>query len=451
VVVNDNAGSYAYGLPGGGPIETSDIVWRSALAGRSPSELDVRAWQRVDRTSWVLHDGDGLVLAEFVVDEQRQMGTQESSVDVRLMTAESHRVFAVVSDAIELFAGRAPERVVDVTTDALLVEGERPRPESTWPAASSAARVAANSSADSGAASGASTGSAVAGATALWVIRAALDVESLARSHVDPVDRDVKALSTLIGAGPFLIASHPEAAQQMQPMLADAISIQRHLAKRAYQQWAERKILSSVAAKTGRRSVHDVSPLSELVGEDHESDATGQEVSLSGHVVELRGLVLLLLEEDPTSAGSAVLLEVLRDALGGWLSGPRSLPKAIDSRRVVAVRCAGAALLAALEAEKPDGVSKGFRQRVITLDDDLRWIARRVALVETITRTAAGSGLTPGSMLTPDVWMDLGVLSGRTQRRMVKRLVKARRRATRLFRELGDVVETGRGPAGARR
>jgi hypothetical protein len=422
VVVNDAVGSYAYGLPGGGPIDSQHMVWRSALAGRNPTELDVRAWQRVDRTSWVLHDGDGMVMGEFVVDEQRQMGTQESSVDVRLMTGSHEQVFVAVADAVEVFCGRPAAAVVDLTTD---------HPDSAvdfHAVVESAEPVAARALNE------------IAGPAALWVIRAAIDVETLARSNADPTDRAIKSLGLLIGSGPFLVAAHYEAAEQLQPMLADAIAAHRYLSKRAYQQWAEKKVLSHAAAKTGRHSASDAWPLDELVIDDHESEAVGHRGVLSSHVAELRGLVLLLLEEDPSSLGSLVLVEVLRDALGGWLGGPRSLPKVIDSRRVVAVRCAIAAVLAASEAEQAAVASKALRQRLSQLDTDLRWIGRRVALVETISRTAAASGLTPGSMLTPEVWMDLGVLSRKTQRRMTKRLARARRQATRLFRDLSDAV-----------
>jgi hypothetical protein len=49
------------------------------VTGIATPELDVVSWAKVDRTTWVLHDGDGAVLVEVQADSSRTMGTQESS------------------------------------------------------------------------------------------------------------------------------------------------------------------------------------------------------------------------------------------------------------------------------------------------------------------------------------------------------------------------------------
>ncbi len=428
VVMNDNIGIYAYGVPGEGPIGAHDLVWRSALGGNRPEDLGVRSWQRVDRTSWVVHDGDGLVLGEFVVDEQRQMGTHESGVDVRLISDADHEVFAVVVDAISAHFGSGvivptgESLTIDLNEAAVVLDDLGVNPT---PAALEAHR------------------------SALWIIRAALEVEELARSSRPIVERDVRALSTLIGAAPLLEANHQSAAEQLRPMLRSALVSHRTLAHEAHQRWARNKVAGRMKAKTGHR-IELVEAFDHRTEDAPASPSTPELSSLGQHASTLRAVVLMLIEDDPAPCTSPVLLDALRDALGDWLSGPRTIPKVIDSRRTVAVRAAIAALLQADE-NNPTPLPKGIVRDAELMERDLRWIGRRVVLVETITWAASVAGLAPGTMLVPEVWMDLGVMVDRTHQRVTTRLSAARRRATRLFREVSDVAERERATTTARR
>ena len=52
----------------GEPVEDSHAIWADVLGGRDPSSFSAHASVRVERTSWVVHDGDGTVELELVHD-----------------------------------------------------------------------------------------------------------------------------------------------------------------------------------------------------------------------------------------------------------------------------------------------------------------------------------------------------------------------------------------------
>jgi hypothetical protein len=122
MVCNNHLHTYVCGSTAGGPPAQDHEVWAAALQDRRPEDLDVQIWQRTDRTTWVLHDGDGQVLAEFVIDEQRRMGTHESTVDVRLMyPAELNPLCEEVALLLDGFLNHkssTPREVVDTSKSA---------------------------------------------------------------------------------------------------------------------------------------------------------------------------------------------------------------------------------------------------------------------------------------------------------------------------------------------
>jgi hypothetical protein len=101
-----------------------------SVTGVPVAELDVVSWAKVDRTTWVVHDGDGMVLVEVQADSSRTMGTQESSN--RLLAIgpidsadENLTVFSSLARALTEWLGKPDaqsDRVVEVETEVLEIE-----------------------------------------------------------------------------------------------------------------------------------------------------------------------------------------------------------------------------------------------------------------------------------------------------------------------------------------
>jgi hypothetical protein len=87
--VGYGSGFFALGLLTGGRPNIGDPSWAPLLGDVGLDELEVSSWERVERTTWVIHDGDGLVFIEVVLDEERHLGTQVERTELRLMGFET--------------------------------------------------------------------------------------------------------------------------------------------------------------------------------------------------------------------------------------------------------------------------------------------------------------------------------------------------------------------------
>jgi hypothetical protein len=397
MVCNNRLHTFVCGSTAGGPPAQDHEVWAAALRGRRPEELDVQVWQRTDRTTWVLHDGDGQVLAEFVIDEQRRMGTHESTVDVRLMhSAEVNPLCEEVAVLLDEFLKQTSSAPVEAPPVAKVV----------LPAPVTPLRRANDLTAP------------------LWAIRAAVDVETMTRryqpEHISENSpstnielRELPALAALIGSLAELRVRHPIAAAQLESFCDDLVAAERCLIRCADEAWAARRLTNSPGAKLEWTSLM--------------SDSSVGLRLLQPHSASIRSLVLTMLERTDSELVGSVNADHLAGSIAAWSQHSRSVERAGDNRRAASVRAAISAYRFSVESSNvaTDGVALTM-QRANQLDVDLRWLRRRAAMVELVQRG------TDAFTLPAKSWMQLGVAMSDVERRIDNRLALTRKHAQRV-------------------
>jgi hypothetical protein len=430
------SGSSADGIPPAG-----HPVWRELTAQFRPPDIDVQAWQRVDRTTWVLHDGDGDMFAELVIDEQRRMGTHEASVEARLVSPSHHRIFDALIEPLNACFGviesssRATGRTVMQAQDAewerTIGVSDAPRESDGSPLVGSPLVVGEPESADVGQQHPIQPEGGSKLDDLSWVIRAAVDVDAASRSRREPNGKYLRSVAGLVGAAPAMRALYAEAGQYLDAMLPDLISAESALVRAGDEAWA----VGRLARVVGPAWDHMASPAE--VGSD----------ALAARASTLRSMVLAMLEQpDPAGqAARAILTTGLTSSVEAWITAHRNQRKPLDISRTAALRVSISAYRLAGEANSGSepshlaGTQAGIHARmhtlVVGLDQDLRWVRRRTAALNLIDRATA----TPALPLTPIQWMRVGVYANELRATLAQRLARARRRAQRLQRELSRI------------
>jgi hypothetical protein len=410
LVLNDNMRTYVCGSTAGGPPDPSHEVWKSALNGRTPEELDVQVWQRTDRTAWVLHDGDGQVLAEFVIDEQRRMGTHESTVDVRLLSSKDvHPLFDDLSSVLDEFLSRraaTPPSASNATSQQRRRSGVE---KLVAPAGFVPSRRATDLTAP------------------LWVIRAAVDVETMTRRHVDNQTmvgngfRELSSLAALIGSLPELRARHHPAAQQLESFCDELVEAERALVRCTDDGWAMRKLTKELFV--GDTCDQWLSLL---------SDSAVALGLLRPHAPAIRGLVLTMLERTDSELVGTANSEFLSGAVAAWVNHGRSSHRASDSRRAGNLRAAISAYRFSVESSSvASDTTASIMSQARQLDSNLTWLRRRSALIDLVSQA------TDSVKLPAADWMRLGITMNDVERRIEQRLVTTRKQAQRTREALG--------------
>ncbi len=432
LVVNNNTCTYVAGSTAGGPPDPGHAVWATALAGRAPEELDVQVWQRTDRTTWVLHDGDGQVLAEFVIDEQRRMGTHESTVDVRLMSATiPHPLFESLGVELDQF--------LSTQTRVEKRGRESVPPTSTAPRSSTSSASSASSGPFPSDRTLATTPlrRATDLTAPLWAIRAAVDVETMIRryqpeiqidsrgdgvNHLSNNDfRELPSLAALIGALPELRLRHQTAAEQLESFCEALVSAERSLIRCTDEAWAMRK-LRNTQPQPPQQQHQQHQQWNGLLTDP----AVGLRI-LQPHAPAIRNLVLTMLERTDTELLGAVNAEHLSVALTAWTQHPKSAHRAVDTRRASAVRTAVSAYRVSVESGNPNTESNSsVLRQVRQLDRGFRWVRRRATLVDLVQKGSLSMDLPAAT------WMQLGVTVNTVERGIDDRLAATRKQAQRV-------------------
>ena len=439
------SGSSADGIPPAG-----HPVWRDLSAQFRPPDINVQAWQRVDRTTWVLHDGDGDMFAELVIDEQRRMGTHEASVEARLVSPSHHRIFDALIEPLNACFGvagsnaRLTGRTVMQAQDA---EWKRTLGFSDAPPESDGSPLVTGEpeSADVGQqrAHQAEEGSKLDDLS--WVIRAAVDVDTAARTRREPNGEYLRSVAGLVGAAPAMRTLYAEAGQCLDAMLADLVSAESVLVRAGDEAWAVRRLAKAVGSQAASDRSESVQRVREGDGADRRgwnhvvSPADEGSDALAGRASTLRSMVLAMLEQ-PEPAGPAawaILTTGLTSSVEAWITAHRNQRKPLDISRTAALRVAISAYRLAGEATLGSDRSHHARMHalVVGLDQDLRWVRRRTAVLTVIDRATAA----PALPLAPAEWMRVGVYANELRTAVPRRLARARRRARRLQRELSRV------------
>ena len=428
VIVNAPQGVLVSGSSVDGLPDTNHAAWVQAATERPPG-IDVQAWQRIDRTSWVLHDGDGEVFAELAIDEQRRMGTHEATVEARLISPVGHRVFEALIGPLHVALGApvqpaavASRRVADVQDSQWLRHQEDAQEKPKRADDISEASLGASPSPVVTTSDLSIDASEPTHDDLSWVIRAAIDVDTYARQSRQPSKQGLRFLSGLIGVAPAMWALYPDAASSLSPMLPELIGAESMLVRLADESWA----LSQIASATNEGSLQwdqVVAPY---------TDGTD---ALRGQAIALRSVVLAMLDQTEPTASTAFAIQSnsLGEAIAAWLTAHRSARKPLDTKRTRQLRATIDAYRFSADAvhRTEVAVANDLLDSVAQLDRDLRWVRRRVALLDLIDRGASSS---EPLLLPPAHWMRLGVLADTTRLVIPERLDRARRRAKRLHR-----------------
>ncbi len=480
------SGSSGDGTPG-----PNHPVWQELSVGSRPADLDVQAWQRVDRTTWVLHDGDGDVFAELVIDEQRRMGTHEASVEARLVAPSSHPIFDALIEPLDACFGVASPAVPTVGRTVTEVQDAQwehvggrtvpgtetadqpsakiglespdvsPKEESETPLGWTPVALEVDRA-------GSRVAQKAKDATTLddlsWVIRAAVDVDTAARTGRPATTAYLRSLAGLVGVAPAMRALYAEASVFLDVMLPDLVAAEAALVRSADDAWALRRLHRVIGS--GRDSAGAVSSR-ELGSDTNKESGLSPQASdwagllaplvpgsqaLAHQAANLRSMVLAMLEqsEPAGSAAWAVLTHGLANSLEAWITAQRNQRKLPDPRRSVTLRASVSAYRLASEAGPVPDSSHAQRTRtlVFALDRDLRWVRRRVALLSLVDAAAflpaplpvplsgASPSASPVPLLGPADWMRVGVYVNDVRTAVPVRLASTTRRAKRLQREM---------------